>query len=90
LRCRIAHSVHLEVALQINITSSLDAPDEARYAHAFIKVIAAILDTLPASYAIRVEHSDGSITDQQSVPAVETAPISSVLDYRARLRPGAR
>ena len=50
-----------EVRLEIRIISSLTPEDELRYAQAFVKMAAAVLDALPATYVIHVELSDGAV-----------------------------
>ena len=47
--------------LEIRVVSSLTPEDEGRYAATFLKLIAAVLDTLSVAYAIHVELADGSI-----------------------------
>jgi hypothetical protein len=47
--------------LEIRVVSSLTPDDEARYATTFLKVIAAVLENVPITYAIQVQLRDGAI-----------------------------
>lgn len=54
----LAHGV---AVLNIRVVSSLTSEDEARYARMFAQVIAAILNSTPAAYAVMVELTNGEI-----------------------------
>ena len=51
---------HRRSTLEIRVISSLTLDDEARYAAAFLKMLAAVLDSVPTTYAIHVELADGA------------------------------
>ena len=48
-------------ALEIRVVSSLTPDDEARYATTFLKVIAAVLENAPITYAIQIQLRDGAV-----------------------------
>ena len=47
--------------LEIRVVSSLTPDDEARYATTFLKVIAAVLENAPITYAIQIQLRDGAV-----------------------------
>jgi hypothetical protein len=47
--------------LEIRVVSSLTPDDEARYATTFLKVIAAVLENAPITYAIQIQLRDGVV-----------------------------
>jgi len=47
--------------LEIRVVSSLTPDDEARYATTFLKVIAAVLENVPITYAIQIQLRDGAV-----------------------------
>ena len=49
--------------LEIRLISSLTPEDEARYAGTLIKVMAAMLENMPVTYAIHVQLADGAVVD---------------------------
>ena len=50
-----------EVPLDIRVVSSLTPEDETRYAAALVKIISAVLESAPASFAVHVQLADGSV-----------------------------
>lgn len=49
--------------MEIRVISSLTPDDEARYAATFLKMLAAVLDNMPITYAIQVELADGAVVN---------------------------
>ena len=49
--------------MEIRLISSLTPEDEARYAATLIKVMAAMLENMPITYAIHVQLADGAVVD---------------------------
>ena len=49
--------------MEIRLISSLTPEDEARYASTLVKVMAAMLEELPITYAIHVQLADGNVVD---------------------------
>ena len=49
--------------MEIRLISSLTPEDEARYAGTLIKVMAAMLEDMPVTYAIHVQLADGAVVD---------------------------
>ncbi len=49
--------------MEIRLISSLTPEDEARYATTLIKVMAAMLENMPITYAIHVQLADGAVVD---------------------------
>jgi hypothetical protein len=63
--------------LEIRLISSLTPEDEARYATTFIKVMAAMLENMPITYAIHVQLADGSVVDHSyGLRLLEPSPVS--------------
>ena len=60
-----------EGPLEIRIISSLTLDDEARYAATFLKMLAAVLDSVPTTYAIHVQLADGVVVEHgNALPTV--------------------
>ena len=67
-----------EGPLEIRVVSSLTLDDEARYAATFLKMLAAVLDSVPTSYAIQVQLADGVVVQHGTTlapPALEERPL---------------
>lgn len=54
---------HRRSTLEIHVISSLTLDDEARYAATFLKMLAAVLDSVPTTYAIHVQLADGAVVE---------------------------
>ena len=58
--------------------STLTPEDEVRYAKVFLKLIAAVLDSVPTAYAINVELSDGEVLRLPEAESAHAEPASFV------------
>jgi hypothetical protein len=65
--------------LDIRVISSLTPEDEARYATALVKIISAVLESAPASFAVHVQLADGSVVQHHEAPhdAASHGPASA-------------
>lgn len=76
--------------MEIRVISSLTVDDEARYAATFLKLLAAVLDSVPTSYAIQVQLADGAVvqhghglaTSESEERPVEVSRVSRLLPLR--------
>jgi hypothetical protein len=74
--------------LDIRIVSSLAPEDEARYAAAFVKVLATFLDSLSVRYAIHAELPDGEIVEHHPGAAPAAPPARRAVRHDSRQRAG--